>query len=173
MSTSYAGIDYSHGLGTNQNTKTGIRFGVISASNVGQAWYDDSEAVYTYTCPKCGTELKKGADAKRCPSCYVKIDSDRDFDFLEPNGYKYVKDGYKAFQTDETDIFVEQSPYFTYAKFCSPCAPGACHLENELDAPNPNNRTYCFGHDWFEDDKAPYTVYSVETGEIVAPKRGK
>jgi len=29
------------------------------------------------------------------------------------------------------------------------------------------NACYCFGHDWFEDGKAPYPVYSVETGELV------
>jgi hypothetical protein len=33
--------------------------------------------------------------------------------------------------------------------------------------PDRSNRCYCLGHDWFEDGKAPYPVYSVETGEIV------
>lgn len=31
------------------------------------------------------------------------------------------------------------------------------------------NRAYCFGHDWFDGGKAPYPVYSVETGELVEP----
>lgn len=28
-------------------------------------------------------------------------------------------------------------------------------------------KVYCFGHDWFENGKAPYPVYSVETGELI------
>jgi hypothetical protein len=27
--------------------------------------------------------------------------------------------------------------------------------------------TYCLGVEWFEDDKAPYDIYDVETGELV------
>ena len=35
-----------------------------------------------------------------------------------------------------------------------------------------DNRAYCLGHDWFDDNKAPYPVYSVETGrEIVSEKQ--
>jgi hypothetical protein len=30
-------------------------------------------------------------------------------------------------------------------------------------------RTYCLGHDWFEDGKAPYPVYRVDNGELVLP----
>jgi len=168
---SNAGIDY--GLGkTNIDTKTGIRFGVIQANHVGQAWYEDSEAHYSFHCPHCGGgPLKKGSDAKRCPHCYKVIDSDRDFDNLDPDFFFYKKEGYKCFQKGEDpDIFVEKSPYFTYAQFCSPCAPGACSMESELDEPLPSNKCYCLGHDWFEDGKAPYTVYSVKTGKVVEPQ---
>ncbi len=79
-----------------------------------------------------------------------------------------VDDGeYKATQGgDDSDVFILLSPYFTRAQFCSPCAPGACHLSNPTE---DGERAYCFGHDWFEDDVAPYPVYSVKTGELVAP----
>jgi hypothetical protein len=168
MTTSHAGTDYGSGL-TNIDTKTGIRFGVIPQNDVLQAWADSSEPVYTYCCPHCGTELKKGSEAKRCPSCYKKIDADRDFAFQEPDGF-ILDDGEYMCTCDEYgDIFILKSPYVTYAAFCSPCAPGACHLRSELDDKNANNRTYCLGHDFFEEGTAPYTVYDAETGEIVKP----
>lgn len=78
----------------------------------------------------------------------------------------YEKDGFKI-QSDETDLWVLKSPYFTYAQFCSPCAPGACYLTNPLDEPHAENKCYCLGSDWFEDEKAPYPIYSVETGELI------
>jgi len=28
-------------------------------------------------------------------------------------------------------------------------------------------KTYCLGADWFENERAPYPVYSVATGELV------
>ena len=169
METDYKGIDY--GLRqTNIDKNTGIRYGVIPHGEVGQAWYEGSEAFYVYYCPYCGEELKKGYEAKRCPACYKKINPDRDFDMQDPTSF-YVDDGeYLAEQLyDDPDIFITKSPYFTYAQFCSPCAPGAGYLMNPLDKPDNGNKTYCFGHDWFEGGKAPYPVYSVKTGKLVKP----
>jgi hypothetical protein len=96
----------------------------------------------------------------------------------------YESDGYKLTNCLHTDVFVLNSPYFTYAQFCSPCVPGACNLNSPLVTPPDDvyggnnfeddwqkiraNRCYCLGHDWFEDGRAPYPVYSVETGELVA-----
>ena len=88
-----------------------------------------------------------------------------------PNDVFYYDDGETQAEqsADDVDIFVCKSPYFTYAQFCSPCAPGAGYLLNPLTEPDPGNKAYCFGHDWFESGKAPYPVYSVETGELVRP----
>jgi hypothetical protein len=164
--TTYAGIDYGGGI-TNIDVKAGIRYGIIlQNSEVLQAWADSSEPFYVYHCPYCGTELKKGSEAKRCPACY-KYFKDGDFDNLEPAAYIYEEEGYACECDDHGDIWITKSPYFTYAQFCSPCAPGACHLNSPLDTPDPRNRCYCFGHDWFEDQKATYPVYSVTTGNIV------
>jgi len=169
MKTNYEGIDYGCGQ-ANYDTKNNIRYGVISINEVLQAWADSAEPHYIYTCPYCGADLKKGIDAKRCPACYKKIDSDYDFDMLEPVSW-FLDDGeYMAEQRqDDPDIFIVKSPYYTYAQFCSPCAPGACYLLSPLDHKADNNRCYCFGHDFFESGKAPYKVYSVETGEEITP----
>ena len=72
---------------------------------------------------------------------------------------------YTAYQSqDDPDIFIIKSPYFTYAQYCSPCAPGAVYLMNPLSEKIDQNKGYCFGHDWFESGKAPYPVYDVKTG---------
>lgn len=187
--TDYTGIDY--GLGkTNINKDTGIRFGVIPANHVGQAWYDSSEADYGEpTCPYCGNELIKYHKAKEtlnddidswpsephecddfaCLSCKRLIGSESAFSD-EPHGFTLDDGEYKAEQSgDDCDIFILKAPFFTYAQFCSPCAPGACYLLNNLETPSDNNKAYCFGHDWFEDGKAPYPVYSVESGLLINP----
>jgi len=166
MTTTYAGIDYGHNK-TNIDTKTGIRFGIIPQnSGVLQAWADSSEPVNEFYCPHCGQFLKKGIDAKRCPSCYKKIEEGT-FDYQESSSYIYKEEGYSCECGEDGDIWIYKAPYFTFAQFCSPCAPGACHLMNPLEEPVQDNKCYCFGHDWFEDGKAPYPIYSVKTGELV------
>lgn len=64
--------------------------------------------------------------------------------------------------------FILKSPYYTYAQFCSPCAPGAGYLPSPLKDRPAGNKTYCLGHDWFEDGTAPYRVYSVKTNKEMA-----
>lgn len=149
--TNYRGINYAGQFSnSNRDSETGIRFGVLPFHDVMQAWCDDSENIYPES------DLDDGEPI--------------DNDFAEPIAHKYDREGYNAFQSaDDTDIFIERSPYFTYAQFCSPCAPGACYLRNHLEEMHEDNRAYCFGHDWFEDGKAPYPVFSVATGELVQP----
>lgn len=167
MKTNYAGIDYSGpGATCNRDLETGIRYGIIPQNDVGQAWFDSSELDYGNPhCPHCGCELKTGKEYQRCPKCRKAI---RDMSECYPdecNGC-YIDDGeYKAFSDDSGDIWIVKSPYFTRAQFCSPCAPGACYLRN--DCPD-GERAYCLGHDWFDGGKAPYPVYSVETGELIS-----
>ena len=166
------GIDY--GLGdTNIDKETGIRYGVISVnSGVLQAWSDVSVPDYgTIECPKCNKEQEPDYE---CEFCGAELD---DYSMVEAQGFTYEGEGYACQAGQDGDIFVMKSPFFTYAQFCSPCAPGAVHLENPIE-PKTNtvgigylrqrhNRGYCFGHDWFEGEKAPYRVYSVETGKEV------
>lgn len=179
MKTEYAGIDYSGFSGANRNKETGIRFGVIPHHHVGQAWYDESEPDYgnpeEFQCPDCGElsriEPKEPAvewgDSVECPHCGEKNECELP-DMAEPLAFKVQTETEVLRQSgDNADIFILKSPFYTYAQFCSPCAPGACYLLNWLESPVENNKCYCLGHDWFESGRAPYPVYSVETGKLV------
>ena len=127
---------------TNVDHETGIHYGVIPANDVMQAWSDSSEP--EYDCDEC-----------------------------EPHGFAFVEDGYGACQSrDDSDIFITKSPFYTFAAFCSPCAPGAGHLRNPL-TPDEGVKTYCFGDDWFEDESCPYTIYNVVDDAIVYQPKGK
>jgi len=167
-----AGIDY--GLGhTNINQKTGIRYGVIAHSNVGAAWYEDAEADYgDPTCPNCTNGVTPPDEDSTftsdyvCKICNHEVYSDEAYGD-EPRSWAYNKEGIEATQSgNDTDIFVLNSPFYTICQLCSPCAPGAGYLMN----PMANGyKAYCFPHDWFEDGKAPYPVYRVDTNEEVLP----
>jgi hypothetical protein len=169
---SYAGIDY--GLGTtNINKETSIRYGVIHQNEVLQAWADSSEPNYPdegeSECPECGAMYEgKTGESVTC-ECGEEFEIELN-EYIEPYGYSVVSEECTAECSSDGDIFVIKSLYYTYAQFCSPCAPGACYLMNPLDTKEGNNKCYCFGHDWFDNGKAPYPVYSVETDEEVQPE---
>ncbi len=175
------GIDYGNGI-VNIDRVTGIRHGVIHQGAILQAWADSSEASYgDPTCPKCGGEVLDAATTKNnypplysygctdyeCEECRVTLDSGDVFG-EEPLFYAYDGDGYMCEQRgDDCDIFILQSPYYTRAAYCSPCAPGACYITSPCE---DGDRAYCFGHDWFEEGRAPYPVYRVEDDALVAPE---
>ena len=178
----YRGIDY--GLGkTNIDRESGIRYGVIPVRELFDWIYEELEPQYgDPTCPSCGaecitpiTELSDDISFEvdpsmdyACESCEECFTSDESFP-ESPWNHTIEKDGYIVESDhDCIDLFVIKSPYFTRAQFCSPCAPGACYLTNPVI---DGDMAYCFGHDWFEGGKAPYPVYSVETGEEVKPSK--
>ena len=173
--TDYRGINYGRFDPTvNMDVTAGIRNGVIPANDVGQAWYEDSEMEFIYTCPECDVDVDMEEVSEIiCPNCGYEFD-DFDFDSTEPIGFYYIKEGYHLYQPqDDPDIFITKSPYFGYFQFCSPCAPGAVYLPSPLknldeftDNGN-NNMGYCLGPEWFEDEIPPYDVYSVQTGELI------
>lgn len=175
---SYAGIDYGLGL-SNVDRETGIRYGVISQNSVLQAWADSSEPDYgNPTCGHCGNDAvtiddpsvpenredwEDNGSEYACLNCKKTFDSEDAYGD-EPLGWNYEGDGYTLTDCLDSDIFILKSPYYTFAQFCSPCVPGAGNLDTPCeDGP----KTYCLGHNWFENQKAPYPVYSVETGELV------
>jgi hypothetical protein len=187
------GIDYGRGI-TNIDTETGIRYGVINQNEVLQTWADSSLPYYAPYCPYCVEQAAETYEAMvelpECPKCHHKFNPDQSFDNFDPAGFTYDSDGYQCNQSyDDTDIFILKSPYYTYAGFCSPCAPGAGYLmspftmskEMPIDDSLPLGgyaahaiasgfpKVYCFDHSFFDNGKAPYPVFSVETGELVNP----
>lgn len=183
-----AGIDYSGpGAGCNRDAETGIRYGIISQNAVLQAWADGSEPDYgPPTCGECGCEATPAADYKGdidelidagalsaepheaqdyvCETCCRVFGNESAYG-NEPNGFTYDANGIQASSDSDGDIWITRSPYYTRAAFCSPCAPGACHLEN----PTPDGeRCYCLPPDWFDDEEpCPYPVWRVDSDELV------
>lgn len=180
------GIDYGLIGQSNRDKATGIHYGVISQHSVMPEALNDLEPDYgEATCPKCGNVVCEYDGDKHneysapgtghrwmsascdyaCESCEILIDS-QDAYGDEPQGFTYDSDGYQLTDCLDSDIFVLASPFYTFANFCSPCVPGA----GNLDSDNPDGvKTYCLGHDWFENGKAPYPVYSVATDAEVQP----
>jgi hypothetical protein len=163
----------------NYDEKTGIHYGCISQNSVIQAWCDEAQAEYPKpVCTDCGTELVEltlevpGTEELEgdlyCPSCIKGYDQDDVFPD-DPMGY-YIDDGeYKALDCLDSDILIILSPFYTYARLCSPCVPNAGDLGSPTDI-DMGYKSYCFNHDWFEDGKAPYKVYNVLTNEEVLPQ---
>lgn len=162
------GVDYGRGL-SNVDLKTGIRYGVIPANALGEAWASEAEAYYGEpACPTCGRKVVPGGESDSegdeadesntadywCAPCEAPLDSDQVYGDEAVSWYVDTPE-LKAEQGQDGDIFVTHSLYVTRASYCSPCAPGACYLTS----PNPDGPlAYCFGPDWFEDGKAPYPV---------------
>jgi hypothetical protein len=187
------GIDYGMGA-TNIDKDNGIRYGVIPQNAVLQAWADSSESDYGQPhCPKCGNEAQEASQIPlvddngdeleltnedgqepewfdrhlphHCADCCYSFDNDHAYGD-EPLGY-YLDDGeHQATCGSDGDIFITKSPYYTRAAFCSPCAPGACYLMSPCE---DGEKAYCFGHDWFDGNKAPYPVYRVADDTLVQP----
>lgn len=112
---------------------------------------------------------KYGCSDFYCENCEYVFGSDEAYP-EEALGFSYIAEGYKIFQGgDDSDLFVELSPYYTIAGFCSPCAPGAIYLTDKAQ----DAKAYCLGHDWFENGKAPYKVFDVKTGKEIFPEEVK
>ena len=181
--TNYAGINYA-GIGStvNMDASAGIRYGIISSHKINPDALEDifsngedldyanfvqtikdgiKSALSDYVSPRKLDDLSESA--------FDAISDDLDYESCGDSvRMEYVKDGYKILSDSSGDIWVMESPFYTYAQFCSPCAPGACYLSSPLESPLASNKCYCLGSDWFDTDSpCPYPVYSVETGKLV------
>ena len=188
MST-YAGIDYSGpGATCNRDLETGCRYGIISANDLDGWLWEKVESVYTPSCPHCGDELPEDWDGEEsqaaatadmdesvvddlidpvCPQCSKEIEDGEQWPDEAEAAANVIDDGdTQGFVDDSNDVWVTKSPYFTFAQFCSPCAPGACHLGNPLPE-GEGARCFCFGRDWFEGERCPSPYWSVEDGELI------
>lgn len=173
----YKGIDYGRGT-TNIDTKTGIRYGIINMNKLSHwAWDEFSPFYGPPTCPHCGNEAisfneddhgeykqpRHGCCDYACTDCEKAFDASDAYGD-EPVEWEYEGDDYLMFADAYGDVWILKSEYYTHAQFCSPCAPGACHLEHPCE---DGEKVYCLGADWFEDEVAPYPIYSVKTGELI------
>jgi len=188
----YPGIDYGCGI---TNRTEGIHFGVIPSHRV-LKWEEESIPEYSYFCPKCSKEIKKEEISNTCPYCGISIDDD-EWMYLEPNNFNFDSEGILATQNSEdVDIFILDSPFYTYCQFCSPCAPGAGYLLNSYRVPDEYNSTikfllesgnlltasnvihdcalrdgfpkvYCFDKSWFIEEKIPYLLFSKESDLLI------
>lgn len=160
----YIGIDY--GLGkSNINMETGIRYGVIPANSTIDYGSDYMETVYfdIEHDSDCALLTDDAYASNSYPECTCGAENTESV----VSHYEYSVEGYQLRQgSEDNDIFVLESRYYTHACFCSPCAPGACYLLNpDREAP----KAYCLNHDFFDGDKAPYPVFRVSDDTEVLP----
>ena len=195
------GIDFGGGR-TNVNRETGIRFGVISQHELKCWWSDSFENYYGEpTCPECGSRARKATEPRpghapgqerdeeedeewepytehgcadfECDLCHHTLDQEQVFS-QEALGATLDNGKYKGEWHTDGDIFVKRSAYYTFARFCSPCCPGAGTLTSPLgiedyqvgDVCRPEDRDgprfYCFGEEWFDEDRpCPYLIFRV------------
>jgi len=169
----------------NMNVETGIRYGVISTNTPSPEAVEEVFAEGVNINYEERTKEIKRQFTNLIEENYLSNDLRDDimelleercmdnWDSSPDDTYEYDDDEYiieTAF--NNTQLYVMKSPYYTIAKPCSPCAPGAIDLDtaetgmkryDEGNSQGECDVAYCLGHDWFDDDKAPYTVYSVET----------
>ena len=130
-------------------------------------------------------------DDLRCSSCKVYFSSEDAYP-EEPRGWSLVEGTNadpctcKVIDCLDSDAMVVKSLYYTFARFCSPCVPGACSLDSPLDfldamaaasryrlslsykMPFTEVRCYCLDKSWFDSDRpCPYPYWSVETNELI------
>lgn len=181
--TSYPGIDYGSASNTNVDPQTGIHYGVIPQHELGEFSHDEIASHSTdldledflrgvkdglrSALSKYFSDYKpEGKSSKlddAVESAFDSISDDLDYQQMgDCTRYLYEKDGLTFQVASDGDIFVLKSPCYTYAQFCSPCAPGACYLTSPLDTPVEANKCYCLPADWFDDDKAPYPIHYFE-----------
>jgi len=177
MTVNKTGTDYDPEAKTNRilvmtdNGVETIHFGVISqnAEHLEDEFHEEIDEIYEAHCPHCGHELDPDSPdydiawLEECPHCEVEIDPDDCYDD-EPSSRVLRSGGYEGTVNSHGNLFLSLSKYYTNAQFCSPCYPGAGQLENPCEQ---GPKTFCLGHEWFVDEKAPYPVYVVKTGKLL------
>lgn len=109
---------------------------------------------------KHGKETSKLDDAVDATFDAIADDWNDGYESSGDEQFLYEQDGYKISNSPSlVCLFIKQSPYYTYTRGCSPCAPNAGDLDNPQDG---GLKTLCLGLDWFDaDSPCPYTVFRV------------
>jgi hypothetical protein len=177
----------------NFDENTGIRYGIVSPHSISSFALDDMYQNGTDTICESGKQELLDDIKQFCE------DHNLNFDRIDTNSFEdqYYEpyenpDGQMDYSDSEYDlhvsgynfgIFVMRSPYYTYCRDCSPCAPGAGSLDSPVDPVNLDlstlehisGKTLCLGYEWFDQDndqysrKIPYRVFRVDNDEEVLP----
>jgi hypothetical protein len=161
---------------TNFDDKTGIHYGAISYHSVMPEALDDvftqgDNLTYQEAADEAQSTLTKALIdiglGEMAESIWSDIEDLWDGQVYQGDDevYLYEQDGYKISNSPSlVCLFVEKSPWYTFARPCSPCVPNA----GDLDNPEGLLKTYCLGPEWFEGEKSPYLVYSVANNTLVS-----
>ena len=172
---------------SNYDSSTGISYGVISPHSINQdclsSLYDEGTDPYYENAKEEFTTTLKSIISNFMYENNVTLEDDEiDIDYYLDrwnNNYESCGDGQCDFKDseytlhisgDNFGIYVMRSPYYTYCRKCSPCAPGAGDLNNpleieEIEVLDTYDRAYCLGPDYFGDseyDRMPYRVFRVD-----------
>jgi hypothetical protein len=173
----------------NFDEKSGIRYGVISPHAISPYALDDvyqngTDPHYKAMCDEL--RVFAGDMAGQSPYPISEDLQEKIADLLiEDIGENFENpDGQMDYSDKEYDlhvsednfgIFVMRSPYYTYCRGCSPCAPGAGDLNSPTEITNEDDgtvdsmgkMTLCLDSSWFENNKAPYRVFRVDNDQEV------
>lgn len=107
----------------NINTKTGIRYGIISANEIDSDFLADFEPVYSDVfCSNCGEKISD----VYCSECETE---NPDFEYQEPISFECMGEGISAvFNPNTNYITVFKSRAIFKCALCSPCYPNAGDL---------------------------------------------
>ena len=179
----------------NYDEKTGIHYGVISPNSISQETlndiidrstdtiYEESKKEFLQSLRDILTESPLSSDAT---DEILDLASDRFGENYQNDyhGYEYSDKEYELHICDDNfGIFVIKSPYYTYTKQCSPCAPGAGSLNEPVTKQEYDNtphdtfmygtvKAYCLPRDFFDPEyaKIPYRYYRVsDDSEVIEP----
>lgn len=176
----------------NYDEKTGIRYGVISPDSISD-WSID-EIYQDGTDPHYESAHEELTEKLNDLFEFIGLHDEKDKEDLTDqienifnDRFESCGDGQMDYSDEEYDlhvsgdnfgIFVMRSPYYTFCRGCSPCAPGAGSLNEPVDPSDEskpsgncwistNEKTLCLGPEWFDksDDqyarKIPYRVFRV------------
>jgi len=168
------GINYDRSNQYNIDKTTNIRYGVIHQNDV-PFWCELSEPFYHKT--EAEKELEKIeslediTEEQELRSKILREQIEEENQFIEPSSFIIDNSDYQAECVDNVDIFIMKSRFYTYAKFCSPCAPGACYLKDYTpvdEVTRDMDKCYCFGLEMFDDTfPCPYPIWEIATDKLI------
>jgi hypothetical protein len=171
---------------SNYDEKTGIHYGVISPHSINQDALDEIYSDGTDTCYENAREEMLDDFDTFCSDHNIPVDRVNTDSLIDAWSDHYESDGSGVMDYEDKEytlhisgdnfgIFVILSPYYTFCRQCSPCAPGAGDLNNPVDTTGYDytesvltfSKTYCLDASYFDEGKAPYKVYRVDNDQEV------